>query len=101
MPKVRVRGKQMNENTNVLDGVKEMLTTEQVLTMIPVSRQTLKRMEKDKLFPQGKPLTPYRRLYFRDEVVQWQRDLQDPNSELSRNMNERRKKADKGRHDDD
>jgi predicted DNA-binding transcriptional regulator AlpA len=64
------------------DGLREMLTAEQVLSMIPISRTTLFRLEKDKLFPQGQLLTPHRKLWFKDEVVGWQRDLQDPDSAL-------------------
>jgi len=63
--------------------VREMLTAEQVLLMIPISRTTLFRLEKDKLFPQGQAITPHRKLWFRDEIVAWQKALQDPDSELS------------------
>jgi predicted DNA-binding transcriptional regulator AlpA len=39
------------------DEVREMLTAEQVLARIPVSRTTLFRLERDKLFPQGQAIT--------------------------------------------
>jgi prophage regulatory protein len=67
----------------IKDEVREMLTAEQVLALIPISRTTLFRLERDKRFPQGQAITPHRKLWFRDEVVQWQRDLQDPDSALS------------------
>ena len=51
------------------DDLREMLTAEQVLAMIPVSRTTLFRLERDKLFPQGQAITPHRKLWFRDEVA--------------------------------
>lgn len=75
------------------DDLREMLTAEQVLAMIPVSRTTLFRLERDKLFPQGQAITPHRKLWFRDEVVNWQRDLQDPDSALSKAARLRAKKA--------
>jgi predicted DNA-binding transcriptional regulator AlpA len=66
--------------------VREMLTAEQVLARIPVSRTTLFRLERDKFFPQGQPITPHRKLWFQDEVVAWQKALQDPDSALSQAM---------------
>jgi prophage regulatory protein len=65
------------------DELREMLTAEQVLAQIPISRTTLFRLERDGVFPQGQAITPHRKLWFKDEVVSWQRDLQDPDSALS------------------
>jgi prophage regulatory protein len=66
--------------------VREMLTAEQVLARIPISRTTLFRLERDKLFPQGQAVTPHRKLWSQDEVIAWQRDLQDAESDLSQAM---------------
>ena len=66
------------------DDVRDMLTAEQVLERIPISRTTLFRLEKDGLFPEGQLLTPHRKLWFKDEVVAWQKDLQDPDSDLAK-----------------
>jgi prophage regulatory protein len=66
------------------ESVREMLTAEQVLERIPISRTTLFRLEKDKLFPLGQAITPHRKLWFKDEVIAWQRALQDPDSALSK-----------------
>ena len=66
--------------------VRAMLTAEQVLALIPVSRTTLFRLERDKLFPLGQAIVPHRKLWFQDEVVAWQKALQDPDSELSQTM---------------
>jgi prophage regulatory protein len=63
--------------------VREMLTAEQVLALIPVSRTTLFRMERSKTFPAGQAIVPHRKLWFQDEVIAWQKALQDPDSELS------------------
>jgi prophage regulatory protein len=69
--------------------VREMLTAEMVLALIPISRTTLFRLERDKVFPQGQAITSHRKLWFRDEVVSWQRDLQDPCSALAQAMRAR------------
>jgi len=66
--------------------VRAMLTAEQVLALIPVSRTTLFRLERDKLFPLGQAIVPHRKLWFQDEVVAWQKALQDPDSELLQTM---------------
>lgn len=73
--------------------MREMLTAEAVLEMIPISRTTLFRLEQDDLFPKGVPVTTHRKLWFRDEVIQWQRDLQDPDSPVAQAMRDRAKKA--------
>lgn len=72
--------------------VREMLTAEQVLEMIPISRTTLFRLERDGLFPQGQAITPHRKLWFKDEVIAWQKALQDPDSELAKAIRAREKR---------
>lgn len=69
--------------------VREMLNAEQVLALIPISRTTLFRMERDRFFPQGMAITPHRKLWFADEVIQWQADLQDPKSRPAQAMEAR------------
>jgi prophage regulatory protein len=64
------------------DDLREMLTSEAVLAMIPISRSQLFRLEQDGLFPLGVPLSPRRKLWFKPDVVKWQREVEDPNSEL-------------------
>lgn len=79
--------------TDVQDNVREMLTAEQVLAMIPISRTTLFRLERDGVFPRGEAITPHRKLWFKDEVVEWQRDLRDPTSALAQAVRARNSKA--------
>lgn len=79
--------------TDVQDNVREMLTAEQVLAMIPISRTTLFRLERDGVFPRGEAITPHRKLWFKDEVVEWQRDLRDPKSALAQAVRARNSKA--------
>jgi hypothetical protein len=64
--------------------VREMLTFHQVLDAVPIERKALERLENDGLFPKGHFVSPRKKLWFRDEVVRWQRDLADPASELSK-----------------
>ncbi|MEY9239136.1 prophage regulatory protein [Bradyrhizobium japonicum] len=79
--------------TDVQDNVREMLTAEQVLAMIPISRTTLFRLERDGVFPRGEAITPHRKLWFKDEVVEWQRDLRDPKSALAQAVRARNSKT--------
>jgi prophage regulatory protein len=60
---------------------RRMLNEAQVLTLVPVSRTTLYRMEKAGRFPRGTYISPNRRVWFEDEVVAWQNavDEFDPN----------------------
>jgi predicted DNA-binding transcriptional regulator AlpA len=78
-------------------GVRQMLTAEQVLELIPFSRATLFRLERDELFPKGVPITPQRKLWFEDEVLAWQRDVQDPASALALALAERVRRHSKQR----
>lgn len=56
------------------DTVRKMLGVEEVLALIPVSRTTLFRMEREKKFPAGH-LIRGRKIWFSDELVAWQDDL--------------------------
>jgi predicted DNA-binding transcriptional regulator AlpA len=69
--------------------LRAMMTAEEIIERIPVSRAMLFRLEADGLFPQGQPITQNRKLWFRDEVVAWQRALADPESELSKAVRQR------------
>jgi prophage regulatory protein len=57
-----------------------MLTEEQVLAVVPVSRTTLYRMGRSGRFPKGTYISPNRRVWYEDEVIAWQRsvDERDP-----------------------
>lgn len=77
----------------MVDDIREMLTAEQVLALIHISRTTLFRLERDKLFPQGRPVAPHRKLWFKDEIVAWQCGLDDPTSTLSQTLQARHLKS--------
>lgn len=72
--------------------VRRMLTAEQVMEKVPVSRTTLFRLEKDGLFPQGQAITPHRKLWFEDEVIAWQKALRDPASSLAETVRQRKRR---------
>ena len=52
-----------------------MLNEVQVLAIVPVSAVTLWRMEKDGMFPKSSYISANRRVWFEDEIVQWQNEF--------------------------
>lgn len=64
--------------------LREMLTSGEVMEVVRLDRAALFRLESEGLFPQGHLVSPRKKLWFRDDVVKWQRDLADPNSEFSK-----------------
>jgi len=52
-----------------------MMSIEQVLALIPVSRTTLWQMEQEGRFPKGHYVSNNRKLWIADEVTQWQNAL--------------------------
>lgn len=52
-----------------------MMTIEQILALVPVSRSTLFRMEEEGRFPAGQYVSGNRKLWFADEVIGWQNSL--------------------------
>jgi predicted DNA-binding transcriptional regulator AlpA len=65
-----------------------MLTLEQVLAVIPVSKATLWRMQRDGTFPQSRMISPKQRAWYEDEVLAWQRSL-PPNDKIGRRIRHR------------
>jgi prophage regulatory protein len=57
-----------------------MLNEDKVLEIVPVSRTTLYRMEKAGKFPRSTYISPNRRVWYADQVRQWQDevDARDP-----------------------
>lgn len=56
-------------------GLRRMLDVDEVLAVIPVSRTTLFRMERDRLFPPSYSISANRRAWYADEVLAWQKAL--------------------------
>jgi predicted DNA-binding transcriptional regulator AlpA len=64
------------ENGSPLDrSPRRMLNERQVLQLIPVSSVTLWRMEKRGQFPRGTFISPNKKIWFEDEVVRWQDEI--------------------------
>lgn len=56
-------------------GPRRMLNQEQVLQIVPVSPVTLWRMEKAGRFPKSTYISPNRRVWFADEIIRWQDEV--------------------------
>jgi prophage regulatory protein len=54
---------------------RRMLTITEVLGIVPVSRATLFRMERDGTFPPSTYISANRRIWFADEISAWQEAL--------------------------
>jgi prophage regulatory protein len=72
---------------------RRMLNEEQVLQIIPVSRTTLYRMEKAGRFPRSTYISPNRRVWFEDEIIAWQRAVDEFNPNRGRGKGRRRASA--------
>ena len=63
------------EDSAPKSGLRRMLNVEQVLAIVPVSQVTLWRMERDGRFPQSTYISPNRRIWYEDEIVAWQSEV--------------------------
>lgn len=57
------------------DGMRRMLTIDQVLAAVPVSRATLFRMLGEGKFPPSHSISAGRVVWYEDEVIAWQNAL--------------------------
>jgi prophage regulatory protein len=62
-------------------GLRRMLNEAQVLAIVPISTVTLWRMEKAGKFPRSTYISPNRRIWYEDEIIAWQSNVDeyDPN----------------------
>jgi prophage regulatory protein len=65
------------------DDPRRMLTLSEVLSIIPISRSTLFRMEARGTFPASYSPSPGRRIWFADHISAWQAAL-PPNGRINR-----------------
>jgi prophage regulatory protein len=56
---------------------RRMLVEEQVLEIVPVSRSTLWRMERTGKFPRSTYISKNRRVWFEDEICEWQNSVNE------------------------
>lgn len=71
-------------------GLRRMLSEEQVLATVPVSRTTLYRMEKAGRFPRSTYISPNRRVWYVDEIVAWQNAVNEFDPSRGRGKGRRR-----------
>ena len=55
---------------------RRMLNEKQVLAIVPVGHTTLWRMEKSGRFPKSTYISVNRRIWFEDEIVAWQQEVE-------------------------
>ena len=70
---------------------RRMLTEKQVLDIVPLSRTTLYRMEKAGRFPKSTYISPNRRVWYEDDVIAWQRAVDEFNPNRGRGKGRRRR----------
>ncbi|ARQ95292.1 hypothetical protein [Bradyrhizobium phage BDU-MI-1] len=57
--------------------LRQMLSWKQLLAKIPLSRSAIEKKIKEGTFPKPRPLTPMKLGFYLDEVVEWQKSLDD------------------------
>jgi prophage regulatory protein len=68
---------------------RKMLREEQVLDIVPVSRSTLWRMERTGKFPKATYISANRRIWFEDQVAEWQNTVDEFNPNRRRGKERR------------
>jgi predicted DNA-binding transcriptional regulator AlpA len=66
---------EMEGGATLKPGARRMLNEKQVLEIVPVSPVTLWRMEKGGTFPEGTFISANRKVWFEDEIVAWQNEV--------------------------
>jgi prophage regulatory protein len=74
-------------------GPRRMLSEKHVLEIVQVGRTTLYRMEKAGRFPKSTYISPNRRVWFEDEIVAWQRAVDEFNPNRGRGKGRRSRVA--------
>ncbi|WP_439407925.1 helix-turn-helix transcriptional regulator [Bradyrhizobium sp. DASA03076] len=67
-----------------------MINEALVLEIIPISRTTLYRMEKEGRFPKSTYISPNRRVWYEDQIIAWQRAVNEFNPNRGRGKGRRR-----------
>jgi prophage regulatory protein len=79
---------ELQESAPDVSGPRRMLNQEQVLQIVPVSPVTLWRMEKKGLFPKSTYISPNRRVWFADEIIRWQEEVNGRSRGRANHLNE-------------
>src|SRR6516162_9514153 len=72
---------------------RRMLNEKQVLDIIPLSRTSIYRLEKAGKFPRSTYISANRRVWFADEIIDWQRAVDEFDPNRGRGKGRRRVRA--------
>jgi predicted DNA-binding transcriptional regulator AlpA len=70
---------------------RRMLNEKQVLDIVPLSRTSIYRLEKAGTFPKSTYISANRRIWYEDEVIAWQRAVDEFNPNRGRGKGRRRR----------
>jgi predicted DNA-binding transcriptional regulator AlpA len=70
---------------------RRMLNEKQVLEIVPLSRTSICRLEKAGKFPRSTYISANRRIWYEDEIVNWQRAVDEFNPNRGRGKGRRRR----------
>jgi predicted DNA-binding transcriptional regulator AlpA len=70
---------------------RRMLNEKQVLDIVPLSRTSIYRLEKAGKFPRSTYISANRRIWYEDEIVDWQRAVDEFNPNRGRGKGRRRR----------
>ena len=82
---------EMEDSASHYSRPRRMLNEKQVLDIVPLSRTTLYRMEKAGKFPRSTYISANRRIWYEDEIVNWQRAVDEFNPNRGRGKRRRRR----------
>jgi prophage regulatory protein len=71
----------VNEEKNEL---RKMLDLNEVLKIVPIARSTLLRMVKLKQFPQSTYISENRRVWYEDQIIAWQKVVDNSQAQRRR-----------------
>ena len=70
--------------------LRRMLNEKQVLDVVPLSRTSIYRLEKAGKFPKSTYISANRRIWYEDEIIAWQRAVDEFNPNRGRGKGRRR-----------
>ena len=71
--------------------LRRMLNEKQVLDVVPLSRTSIYRLEKAGKFPRSTYISANRRIWYEDEIIAWQRAVDEFNPSRGRGKGRRRR----------
>ncbi len=72
---------------------RKMLDEDMVLAIVPVSRSTLWRLESAGKFPRGTFISKNRKVWYEDQIVKWQTEVDERDPHRRRGPGRRRTRA--------